>query len=113
MIAPSRSVFFSPKTAEWVPSLAHLFLAAPVWSESFSLDSLKGISVHKISDLDFNSYPSRIIFNSAYEGLILTEECKAKFMTLSEILSPPWRAEFKGYFERGGRQCCWKSAALL
>lgn len=93
--------FFSPKTAEWVPSLAHLFLAAPVWFESFSLDSLKGISVHKISDLDFNSYPSRIIFNSAYKGLILTEECKARFMTLSEILSPPLGEQHLGDILRG------------
>lgn len=57
--------------------------------------------MHKISDPDFNSYPSRIIFDSAYEGLILTEECKARFMTLSEILSPPLGEQHLGDILRG------------
>ena len=57
--------------------------------------------MHKISDPDFNSYPSRIIFDSAYEGLILTEECKARFMTLSEILSPPSGEQHLGDILRG------------
>ena len=58
--------FCNPKTAEWAPPLA------PIWFESFSPASLKGISMHMISDPDFNSYPSRITFNSACKGLILT-----------------------------------------
>lgn len=57
--------------------------------------------MHKISAPDFNYYPSRIIFDSAYEALILTEECKARFMTLSEILSPPLGKQHLGDILRG------------